>query len=202
MRQIRLSAFLLFTAISTYGQTSSPPLQPCTLKLSQAPSVRGLKLNMTVDELLPLLPDSESDAVKNALRKSEGYPQFGEIWFDSSPSNWASKDRFAGISAYNFRFFDRRLVGLSARYDSFPTGARWKNVDDLIQRFSDSFHLPGPKDWESGPTIKRLKCDGFEVSVYAGGDQASISFFTPSWEGTKKERLAAFEEQRRREFKP
>jgi hypothetical protein len=201
MNHILLSTFLLLTAISTYGQTESRP-QQCTLKLSQAPSVRGLKLNMTADELLALLPDSESEGIKSALTKAEGYPQFGEMAFDTNPSNWANKERFAGISVYNLRFFDRRLVGLFVRYESFPKGARWKNSDDLIQRFSASFHLPGPKDWEGDPsTSRRLKCDGFEVSV-SSGDQTSIGFYALGWDGIRRERLAAFEEQKRREFKP
>jgi hypothetical protein len=204
MRHILLSAFLLLTAISTYGQTDSPP-QPCTLKLSQAPAVRGMKLGMTVDELFPLMPGSSDNAgYKQILSAAEGYPKFGDAAFSIFPSSWGNKERFAGISDLWVHTFDRRIIGLTVRYEQFPSGARWKNADDLIQRFSDSLHLPGPKEWGPDPfstSVKKLKCDGFEVTVSAG-DQGSINFYTSSWEGTRKERLAAFEEQKRREFKP
>jgi hypothetical protein len=57
----------------------------------------------------------------------------------------------------------------------------------------------GPDPYNA--SAKKLICDGFEVAVSAG-DRGSISFYTNSWEGIRKERLAAFEEQKRREFKP
>jgi len=203
MRHILVSASLLLIAISTYGQSDNSP-QPCTLKLSQAPAVRGVKLGMTVDELLPLFPGvSDSVNLKQALAAAEGFPRFGDATFSINPANWGNKERFAGISSYFIHTFDRRIIGLNVQYDGFPSGARWKSADDLIQRFSDSLHLPGPKEWGPDPynPLKRLKCDGFEVAVSAG-DQGSIGFYTSSWEGTKRERQAAFEEQKRREFKP
>jgi hypothetical protein len=206
MRHILVSASVLLIAISTYGQSDSPP-QPCTLKLSQAPAVRGVKLGMTVDELLPLFPgSSDSLGIKNVLSAAEGFPRFGDTTFSISPSSWGNKEWFAGISSYFFHTFDRRIIALTVQYDGFPSGARWKSADDLIQKFSDSLHLPGPKEWAPDPNnpynpIKKLKCDGFEVTVSAG-DQGSIYFYTGGWEGTKRERLAAFEEQKRREFKP
>ena len=203
MRQFLLSVFLLLTAVSTYSQTDRPP-QPCTLKLSQAPAVRGLRLGMMVDELFPLFPvNVDTGGIKFALSSAEGFPRFGDYSFSVNPSSWENNERFAGISSFFVHTFDRRIIGISFQYDRFPRGANWKTPDDLIQRFSDSFHLPGPKDWPTDPTnpVKRLKCDGFEVTITAS-DQASIGFYSSSWEGTKKERLAAFEEQKRREFKP
>jgi hypothetical protein len=204
MRHIFLSASLLLIAVSVYGETDNAPPQPCTLKFSQAPAVRGVKLGMTVDELLLLFPgSSDSDLVKYPLARADGFPQWGETSFGLNPSNWGNKERFTGITEYFFRFFDRRVVLFSARYERFPKGARWSNTDDLIQRFSDSFHLPGPKEWEPEPSGvgKHLKCDGFEV-VVTGDDQGAITFYTRGWEGTKKEREAAFEEQKRHEFNP
>ena len=203
MRHIVLSASVLLMAISAYGQSDSS--QPCTLKLSQAPAVRGVRLGMTVDELLPMFPgSSDSVAIKQALSSAEGYPQFGEGQFGIDPSNWGNKERFSGINAYYFDVFDRRIVGLTIQYPRFPQGPRWQDPDDLVRRFSESFHLPGPKDWapEQGDSNrKKLKCDGFEVRVTAG-DQSSVGFYYSGWEGTRRERLAAFDEQKRRDFKP
>jgi hypothetical protein len=204
MRHILSSAACLLFAISTYGQSASPLPEPCRLKVAQAPAVRGVKLGMTIEDLFPLFPGtSDSVPIRNMLAAAEGYPKFGDTTLGLSPSNYPGKERFAGINSYMLRLFDHRIVGLTVLYDRFPTGARWNNTDDLIQRFSDSLHLPGPKDWPQDPTNPRktLKCDGFEVIV-TGGDEAVISFYAQGWEGMKRERLAAFEAQKRREFTP
>jgi|GEM_PF-2519945 len=205
MKRLLLSASLLLISFAAYGQTNSPLAQPCTLKIAQAPAVRGVKIGMMIDEVLPLFPgSSESGAVKQSLSTAEGYPNFGYAYFGLDPSSWGKPERYAGINSYWINTFDRRIVGLSITYQQFPAGARWKNPDDLIQRFSDALHLPGPNAWVSDPNgggRRKLQCDGFEIYVGAG-EPSSIAFYTQGWEGTKRERLAAFEEQKRREFKP
>ncbi|HYW74467.1 MAG TPA: hypothetical protein VE961_25815 [Pyrinomonadaceae bacterium] len=204
MRVILFIAVILLAGFSTYGQTDDPP-QPCTLKIAQAPAIRGVKLGMTVDELVALFPgSSESFNLKQSLAAAEGYPNFGETGFGIHPANWGNKERFDGITDYYFRLFDRRVFIMSVNYSQFPSGARWKTTDDLIQRFSDALHLPGPRAWGTDPMSseqKKLKCDGFEVTVRAG-DHGTITFYTGNWEGVKRERLAAFEEQKRNEFRP
>ncbi len=204
MRHFLVATSFLLLTISTYSQTPGTQPQPCTLKLSQAPSVRGVKLDMTVDQLLPLFPGSSDDAqIKRRLSESEGYPNFGEASFFIQPSNYSPSERFAGIANYLIRVFDRRVVGVEVDYDRFPRGPRWTNVDDLVQKFADSLHLPSPKNWEpSGDTARKLKCDGFDAMASANGDGSSIGFHNLRWVQTKKDRSAAFEEQKRREFKP
>ena len=203
MRQILLAASFLLLTISLNLQTASAQ-QPCTLKLSQSPSMRGVKLGMTVDQLLSLFPGSSDNAeIKQRLSASEGYPDFGDVSFYLAPSRYATGDHFAGVAEFYISSFDGRVVGVRVQYLNFPTGARWRRVDDLVEKFADSFHLPGPKDWEAnGADTRQLKCDGFETAVWAAGDSSSISLFDRSWVQTKQARSAAFEEQKRREFKP
>ena len=205
MKHLLLSASLLLMSFAAYGQTNSSAAQPCTLKIAQAPAVRGVKLGMMLDEVLPLFPGtSESGAVKHALSTAEGYPNFGYAYVGLDASTWGNPERFAGINSYFISTFDRRIVGVTVTYKQFPEGARWKNADDLIQRFSDALHLPGPNAWVSDPSgsgRRKLQCEGFEIYVGAS-ESSSIAFYTQGWEGTKRERLAAFEEQKRREFKP
>jgi hypothetical protein len=204
MNRILFSAAFLLISISAYAQSVGAPPEPCRLKVAQAPAVRGVRLGMMVDELFPLFPGTgDSGAIRSTLSAAEAYPQFGDVTLGIGPSNYPSKDRFAGIDSYLLRLFDRRIVGLTVIYDRFPTGARWNNTDDLIERFSKSLPLPGPKDWPQDSTNPRkiLKCDGFEV-VVTGGDQVTIGFYAQGWEGIKRERLAAFEEQKRRDFTP
>lgn len=204
MRQILLLGFLLLTAISTYSQSDGPS-QPCTLKLSQAPAVHGVKLGMTVDELFALFPGSGDKAgLKETLSAADGYSNFGYASFQLTPSLYSTKDNFAGIETYSIQSFDRRVVGFNVSYVAFPTGARWRNPDDLVQRFTESLHLPSPKNWtaELGSPHRTLNCDGFQTMVSAANEHALISFTNRGWERTQKERFAAFEEQKRRDFKP
>ena len=70
MKHILVSAAFLLLTISAQAQTADP--HPCTLKLSQAPAVRGVKLDMTADELFSLFPGL-SEKVAYTLN-TEGYP--------------------------------------------------------------------------------------------------------------------------------
>jgi len=129
MKHLLLSASLLLISFAAYGQTNSPPAQPCTLKIAQAPAVRGVKLGMMLDEVLPLFPGtSESGAVKHALSTAEGYPNFGYAYVGLDPSSWGNAERFAGINSYFISTFDRRIVGVTITYKQFPEGAHWKNA--------------------------------------------------------------------------
>src|SRR5215471_5919827 len=103
-------AILMF-ATPTFAQSSATPAPACTLKLANAPEVRGVRLGMTVDELFTLFPgSSDSGLIKSNLAQAEGFPHFGESMFGIVPSNWGNKDRFAGISEYSLQVFDRRIV--------------------------------------------------------------------------------------------
>ena len=203
MRHILLSASFILMTMTAYGQTAETPQRPCTLKPAQAPAVRGgVKLDMTLDELFAVFPGL-SETV-GSLSESERYPNFGLRDFSFNPSNYSRNDRFAGIGQLIIRSFDRRVVGLDVYYPSFPSGARWRNPDDLVQRFSESLHLPGPGAWATsdGYVQRKLNCDGFEITVSTANEAAEISFNNRGWVQTQKERFAAFEEQKRREFKP
>lgn len=204
MRHVLVSVALFFLTVSIQGQTAGTPSQPCRLKPSQAPGVRGVKLDMTADELASLFPGlDERINLKQRLSQAEGFSSFGYSVFEIDPSSYSTKDKFAGIARFGFQLFDRRVVTLYVYYPSFPNGARWQNIDDLVQRFADSLHLPNAQDWAyESSTQKKLNCDGFEIVVSSANDHAQIAFDNPRWVQTQKERLTAFEEQKRREFKP
>ncbi len=201
MKHIVVSAALLLLTTSVYGQTASA--QPCTLKLSQAPAVRGLKLDMTLDELFEQFPGLAERVGR--LAGSNAFPNFGYSSFNISPSDYSTKDRFSGINGIHIGAFDRRIVSLDVDYMAFPAGARWRNTGDLVQRFAESLHLPNSKDWTADENVprRRINCEGFEILIDNVNDSAHIRFATPkSWAQTQKDRFAAFEEQKRREFKP
>ena len=204
MRHLLVSVVFLFLTISLQGQTAGMPTPPCRLKTSQAPAVRGVKLDMTADELVSLFPGLDDRLnLKQRLSQAEGYSSFGYFVFNIDPASYSTKDKFAGIALYGVQLFDRRVVTLYVYYPTFPSGARWQNIDDLVQRFADSLHLPHAQDWTyESSTQKRLMCDGFVIVVNSDNDRAVITFDDARWVQRQKERLTAFEEQKRREFKP
>ena len=202
MKPILLSILLLMTAISTYSQTENP--SQCTLKLSQAPVVRGVKLGMKAEELLPLFTSDRENNIKQSLAAGTGYPNFGYSNLGFGPSDVINREQFAGITSFYLGVFDGRIISVAVNYERFPKGARWNGHDDLIQKFSDAFHLPGPKGWINDPdqsNRKKLMCAGFDVYVEALV-QPSITFVNRDWVQTQKDRAAAFDEQKRHEFKP
>jgi hypothetical protein len=113
-------------------------------------------------------------------------------------------ERFAGISSYTVQAFDRRIVGLYVNYEGPPNGPRWTNVDDLAEKFVESFKLPSTANWllDRSEARRGLQCHGFQVFTLISGDRATLMLIEPEWVQTQKTRLAAYEEQKRREFKP
>jgi hypothetical protein len=203
MKRIFLAAICTLTALSAYGQaqTALPGVSPCTLDVAQAPAIRGVKLGMTVDELLAVFPGSaENQQIKRSLAEAEGNPRFGAAFFSISPTG----ERFAGISNYAVQAFDRRIVGLYVAYEGPPNGPRWTNVDDLAEKFVESFKLPSTANWllDRSDIRRGLQCHGFQVFALISGDRATLMLVEPEWMQTQKTRLAAYEEQKRREFKP
>jgi hypothetical protein len=207
MKRIFLAAICTLTALSAYGQaqTAPPGISSCTLNVAQAPAVRGVKLGMTVDELLALFPGSaENQQTKQILAEADGNPRLGAAFFGISPAGYSTRERYAGISSYGVQAFDRRIVGLYVNYEGPPNGPRWTNVDDLTEKFVESFKLPGTANWllDRSDARRGLQCHGFQVFALISGDRATLMLIEPEWVQTQKARLAAYEEQKRREFKP
>jgi len=210
MKQLFLTvAVYTLTALSTYGQTPTAPptTSPCTLKIAQAPAVRGVKLGMKIDEVLALFPGSaENDGIKLSIRKPDDYPNLGVVGITVFPSQYSTKDRFAGIGGFNFLFLDGRIAEYEVGYQGPPGGPTWPRVDDFIAKLADTFGLPPATDWIANQNLsshKTLKCDGFQLQASAAGSAGRLTVSTPDLPHKKQqERRATFEEKLRREFKP
>ena len=143
MKHIVLSAGLLLTAISIYGQATSTPPPACTLKIANAPVVRGLKLGMKTDDLLAMFPGrADKEGLAPILAQRTGYPNFGVVNFWVNLYDYPGKDQFRGINSVGFIFIDDKLAQYYVQYDSLPYSPPWPNVDDFIAKVADTFHLP------------------------------------------------------------
>jgi hypothetical protein len=193
---------LLLFAEPLIAQTADQSYTGCTLAQEKAPAIRGIKLGMTSEELHTLLPGLNEN-YKDLVSSARAFPSFG---LASLNTNGLDKDRFNGIEGLNFTLFDDHLVQYFVYYrgpNSVPRGAYWPNADDLIARFADAYHLPGPANWIGSAGSKLLRCKGFEVRINTIGN-AQIQVVVPGdpWEAERKKRREAFEEQLRRDFKP
>jgi hypothetical protein len=206
MKRIFLAAICTLTALSAYGQaqTAPPAISPCTLNIAKAPAIRGVKLGMKTDEVLALFPGSaENDGIKSSIRKPDDYPNCGVVGITVFPSQYSTKDRFAGIGDFSFLFLDGRIAEYRVAYQGPPSGPTWYRVDDFIAKLADTFGLPPASDWTADQNLssrKTLKCDGFQLQAVGSG---SLTVSTPEPPYKKQwERRAAYEEKLRRDFKP
>jgi hypothetical protein len=184
-----------------------PPTKPtCKLTLAQAPVIRGLRLGMTSDELFAIFPGNEREEFDRAqkLKSVELPPNYGYTDFQFSLSNYATKDRFTGISGLSFRLFDRKVVSIYATYSNTPQFDRPGQLMEIITR---QFGLPEFKDWLgyneylSNPS---LSCEGFTFQVDAVNSSSgsfSISLTDPAYKKIMEDRRQADRAKKREGFK-
>lgn len=173
-------------------QESNP--RPCNLKVSNSPSVRGLRLGMTTDQLLALFPGSRVDPkIQNAL-----VPDYGlatatfHLYSDSNPL-------FSNVSLISVKLFDGSLSAIRILYKGPP----WKSVDDMVAKVAASLNLPSVENWAStGQYSKSLKCDGFYIRVIGSQSGGELELEIPNLWDKARERQAAEEEKARQNFKP
>ena len=203
MNRILFTCLLLLLIAGTLtAQTVDQSYVGCNLAREKAPAVRGVKLGMTADELYAVVPGIGGN-YKEVMVRARNFPQFGFVSLGANP---VGGDKFNGIEGFNFGFFDERVVQYSVYYrgpNSVPRGPYWPNGDDLIARFADAYHLPGPANWVGNANSKLLRCKGFDVRIDTSGD-ARIHVVEPGtpWVAEQKKRREAFDEQLRRDFKP
>jgi hypothetical protein len=146
----------------------------CTLNASQAPEIRGLRLGMSVKEVLAVFPGSAEDLeISSELSKPPS--QFGEIRLIIKPEKYGSKENFVGIRNIAIGFLDGRVSDVNVGYN----GPAWKHVDEFVTKFSEGKTLPPIDDWEGqvgmDTQLKRLKCSGFEINVFAAGKDGKLN---------------------------
>jgi hypothetical protein len=206
-----LFAMLLTFMVSGLAQGQSPTI--CKLNVAESPSIHGVKLGMTADELYALFPGALSPGTATeqdfriTIGRAAGPPNFGVANVNIAPSRFSNKDTFNDLETYSLVLFDRRIVKFTAYYrgpQSSPRGAAWPRLDELLIKFSEAYHLPSPSSWVDDGASKLLRCNGFEVQVSYPNDRAQlvIGLSPPVWIDESKKRHADEEERLRRAFKP
>jgi len=128
MSRVFMNVFaFVFVAVAASMQASAQlqvPAQPqnpskCSLTPAQAPTIRGIKIGMSTEEILSLFPESnQRPDIKAALVQADGYPNYGvaSLFFQLSGYPSLAKDRFAGIDGISVKLFDGRVAELRVYY--------------------------------------------------------------------------------------
>ncbi|HEX8160341.1 MAG TPA: hypothetical protein VF538_00460 [Pyrinomonadaceae bacterium] len=204
MKQLLAITLLIIGVPAVSAQKGGPDKPICSLTLAQFPGIGDLRLGLTAEQVLALFPGSKEDP---EVRASLSRPAtaLGASSLTIRPSRYRSKERFAGVSQIMFSFLDGRVSTFSIGYD----GPEWPHVDKFVAKVAEGTNLPPAEAWEAyagmETQLKVLKCSGFEIRVFAGGEGGNLNYVLMSdlvAARTLKERRAKARENARPEPKP
>jgi len=183
------------------GKTSLPPA--CTLRVKDAPALRGLRLGMNV---------SEVSAHLGGLRPQLGRCGLSTLYLDGKQLSAAGRG-FEGIALVRLIFLDDRVAYLNVGYGrEFP----FKSFDEYLSTLSSTLGLPGRWRRVAGaPDFERAHAMTCEEFVVAAGRVGSLYVELHDTEAVRtlvrrdmeagrrqKQEAEREAERRRRSFKP
>lgn len=195
---------LAFVTMSAISQASNPqPAQTrCNLTEATAPSVRGLRLGMTTQQLLAVFPDiTKKKEMKDAIEKAKSATGLEAVYLGFDPATDGDAQQFAGVESVSAGLVRARVVDFTIQY----IGATWRTIDEWVAKVSEALKLPGKGDWATGWSEypnKVLRCDGIEIEAGIQGGGASMRVTNTGYLKAIEEQGKAAEEKKRRESKP
>jgi hypothetical protein len=208
MRRSVIAALMFLLPMATVAQTAGQQANDstCTAAMARSLTIRGIHLGMTTDELLALFPGaSENPELKPALENVQAPPKFGMTQFYVYPRAYSTRERFAGVGSIYVTLFDDRVASYSVLYEGSPNGPAWNKLDEWIAKLSETLHLPGLGEWTQrsyDQTSKVLTCNGFQIVAGNQNRGGSISVSEENLDRKQQAREQAYQEKKRREFKP
>jgi hypothetical protein len=199
----------LFTLVfvTILGGSQALSQSRCNLTKDNSPSVRGLRLGMSTEQLLALFPGSakrwakEPKTMRDAREKAMAATSNEPVYLSFDPATDAAKEQFAGVDSVSAGLYSGWVIDFNVLY----VGASWRTIDEWVAKLSETFKLPGAQDWVVGPSEtpnKVLKCAGIEIEAAIQGGSASIRIRNTEWLKAMEERATAAEEKKRRDVKP
>lgn len=194
-------AFVTMSAISQASNTQRAQTR-CNLTDATAPNVRGIQLGMGAQQLLAMFPGiAKTKEMKEAIEKAKSTTGGEATYLGFDPATDGDAKQFAGVESVAAGFYKARLVDFSVQYG----GATWKTVDAWIAKLSETFKLPGARNWVLGPNEapnKVLKCNGILIEAAIHGGSASIRMRDTEYVTDIEERTKAADEKKRQDIKP
>ena len=204
-------ALCVISGVSGQSRVSEPETASvCTLKLEQAPEVRGFKLGMTIAQVKTQYPRLE-------VPKPNKYG-LAQLLLEFVPSDLSMRKgmvtlenstlvsthnypEFQGLRYATFRFFDDKIYFIELQYDG---KTKWRDIDEFAERISISLKLP--REWEEMQESEEqllIRCQGFRVIVKLENPTTPLLHLSdPLPILLLKERRAESENKKRDTFKP
>jgi hypothetical protein len=214
-RILFVSLFTATLTMTALGQTQNQPENTpvCSLSLSQAPVIRGIRLGMKPDEWLKLFPGSAQDEkIKAILDQPPLYPDYGfnlvTFGFPSSSSSqfpYLPREEFRGVNYVTLRLLDNQIAIFDVLYMPLPGGGNpWDDISQLATIFSRAFNLPDISAWKKeGSQRATLQCSGFELRLDIDSGQPRAQLISkPKVEQVIEQRREADKQKGRAAFKP
>ena len=205
MKKIVIASLILaWIATAAYARvTGRQPAQPkCRMTEADSPSVRGIRLGMTVDQVLALFPAGlKRKDVRDAVEKAKAAKSSETVYISFNPATDSGNQQFADVAEVSVGTYKGRVVDFSVLY----IGPAWTSIDDWIGKLSEAFNLPSARDWVAGPDEtpnKVLKCGGIEIEGAIQGGGGSIRIRNTEYLKGMEEHANAQEEKKKRAFKP
>jgi hypothetical protein len=193
---------LALTSMTAHGQIAAPQSgrSGCTLTEANAPVIRGVKLGMTVDQVVGLFPgSSKTRETKDAIDRAKAAPPSETVYIAlDAPMAKTGSDDVSGVSV---GFTQGKVTDFSIIY----VGTTWRSVDEWVGKLAESLKLPAASTWVVGPNEtpnKVLRCRGLEIEATIQGGGASVRLRNTDKNSGGRESNASEESRRRRDFKP
>lgn len=193
---------LVCAGLLTLNQTPSGPSQnlKCTLTPDQAPEIRGVRLNMSTEQLMSAFPeDANLQSIAEAITRSKQQDAYGMAGFALRADPARPNPKFESVNYIDVTLLDRRVKSFFVSY----RGAEWKNPDQFVARLTEGLRLPN-WTWEGTGQSRTVQCYGFriEAHVSTGAPTSAVRVHDPSAQEVVEERREAEKEKGRQAFKP
>jgi hypothetical protein len=151
------------------------PKTNCSLSLAAAPSVNGVKLGMTTEEVLALFPGSKTDPDIQTYVSRPASP-LGVSELAINPSKFQPPEKFPAIKQFTLQLLDGRISTLTAHYE----GPQYSDVDQFVAKFLEGKNVPPIEQWQAHEgmesQLKILRCSEVEIRVFAGGEGGNLNY--------------------------
>jgi hypothetical protein len=197
-----ITMIVVTISVISHAATHKSTQTRCSLTEATAPSIRGLRLGMTADELLALFPGvAKKKELKAAIEQAKSTSAVDAAYLGFDPATDGDAQRFAGVDSVSAGVYKGRVVDFIVQYG----GATWKDVDEWIVRLSETFPALSAQSWTTGANeapSKVLSCDGIVIEAAILGGGASIRMRSNAYIQGIEERAKAAEEKKRQATKP
>ena len=197
-RTVMIFFALALALTSAYAQPPSrPPAQSnCML------TVRGIRLGMSLEQLLALFPaSSKKKETRDVIEKAKTAANNETVYVAFDPVSEGSSGQFSGVDSVSVGIYKGQVVDFTVLYG----GPTWRTIDEWVNKLAETFKLPNAKGWTEGPSEnpnRMLKCKTVIIEAEIQGGGGSIRVRDTEHNKEMEKQKEAGEEKKRRDFKP